>query len=143
MAKQELIKILDEKIEETDKQRMRIYYETKGKCNSDYYKLLERQNTYSDIKKLLERQNTYSDIKKLLKMVDNIKFYLTINRIGDVEHKQAYNKLFDLQKKLENYRVVGFNDKPSYRDIAIPLNEMEITLLIELLKGSEVLENDK
>ena len=130
MAKQELIKILDEKIEETDKQRMRIYYETKGKCNSDYYKLLERQNTYSDI-------------KKLLKMVDNIKFYLTINRIGDVEHKQAYNKLFDLQKKLENYRVVGFNDKPSYRDIAIPLNEMEITLLIELLKGSEVLENDK
>ena len=130
MAKQELIKILDEKIEETDKQRMRIYYETKGKCNSDYYKLLERQNTYSDI-------------KKLLKMVDNIKFYLTINRIGDVEHKQAYNKLFDLQKKLENYRVVGFNDKPSYRDIAIPLNEMEITLLIELLKGSEVLEDDK
>ena len=81
--------------------------------------------------------------KKLLKMVDNIRLYLTMTRIGDAEHKQAYNKLFDLQKKLENYRIVGFNDKPSCRDIAIPLNEMEITLLIELLKGSEVLENDK
>ena len=56
MTKQELIKILDEKIEETDKKRMRIYYETKGKCNSDYYKLLERQNTYSEIKNLLENE---------------------------------------------------------------------------------------
>ena len=76
-------------------------------------------------------------------MVEDIKFYLTLQRIGDIEHKQAYSKLYDLQKKLENYRMVGFNDKPSYRDIAIPLNEMEITLLIELLKGSEVLNNDK
>ena len=81
--------------------------------------------------------------KKLLKMVDNIKYYININRIGNIEHQQAYKKLFDLQKKLENYRAFGFNDKPSYRDIGIPLNEMEITILIELLKGSEVLKDDK
>lgn len=82
--------------------------------------------------------------KKLLEMVDEIKTYLHLARIGNESHRHAWRKTFDLEKKLRMYRNAFYGSgKMGWEEVAIPLNEFELYVLIKLLSNSGVLENEK
>lgn len=81
--------------------------------------------------------------KELLKMIEDINFYLTLARVGNIEHRHAYEKAFNLEKKLVGYRNAFYGiGNPSWNEVIVPLNEIEINILIKLVKESGVL-NDK
>lgn len=87
---------------------------------------------------------TSKEAKQLLEMVEKIKIYLHYERMGSENHKRAWKKTFDLEKKLRAYRNAFYGSgNPSYEEVAIPLNEFELYVLIELVSDSGVLDNDK
>ena len=77
------------------------------------------------------------EAKKLLKMVDDIKLYIIMqSHITSTSHQRAINKVFDLEKKLTGYRNLFYGSgNPSWSEVAIPFNELEINVLIELVKN--------